>query len=415
MTYLLREFTNGASSPIELRGRMVSIGSSPENDVVVSDPSIDDAAAKIDPCGEGYVLEAIQKEKVRLNGKKVKSAALSPGDRIEVGSRVIIFDRARETAAEKSAVTDPFFAALNKFTELVGKERDLQKLLTRLMQLLMELVGGSDAFVFKLDAEGKPQVFVTTGSGSANERFSDTVVQAVLKTKKGVLIANALSDPSFSQAHSVADLKLASVACAPIVIAGSVTGIIYIGSRKSSVSFSEDDFAKLSVYASLAGMLINHVDYIGQQNRAIIKLTTGFEDGFIAESKAMQDVLSSVKALSGSDITVLLEGPTGSGKNHIAELVHKKSRRGAKQFLVVNCSSLRGELLESELFGHKKGSFTGATDDHAGLFAAAKGGTLLLDEIGELDSSTQAKLLRALRAARSGRLDPHRRRPSMSW
>ena len=280
---------------------------------------------------------------------------------------------------------------------MVGKERDLQKLLARLMQTCIGLFNGSDAFIFKFDREGKPQVFVSTGSGSSTERFSDTVVQTVLKSKKGIVIKNALSDPFFSKAKSVADLGLVSVVCAPIMIAEELIGIIYLGSRKPIVSYSESDLSVLSVYAAITGLLINHVDYIGQQNKAIVKLTGCSEDGaFIAESKIMQDVLASVKALAFSDITVLIERPTGSGKNHIAELIHALSGRASRPLLIVNCSSLRGESMESELFGHRKGSFTGAFDDHAGLFTAAGGGTLVLDEIGELDLPVQAKLLRVL-------------------
>jgi Nif-specific regulatory protein len=397
MKRLLRYYSETGVSLVELQGRMVLIGSSPENDIVVAGQDIDDAAAKVEPEGEDYFLESIQKEKVRHNGKKIKRAALVLGDRIEIGDRAIVYDCCPDVAPSPCSQQDPFLAGLRKFTELIGRERDLEKLLNKLMQQLLVLFNGSDAFIFKLDAEAKPQRYVSTSSGSLDERFSDTVVQTVLTTKNGLLIGNALSDPKFSQAHSVADLKLASVICAPIMSAGAVAGIVYVGSRKTSLSFTNDDLAKLSVYASIAGMIINHVDYIGQQNRAIQRLSNqDGTSGFIAESKAMQEVLSSVKALSPSDITVLLEGPTGSGKNHVAELIHKNSRRAAKRFLVVNCSSLRGELLESELFGHKRGSFTGATGDHPGLFLAAQGGTLMLDEIGELDLPIQAKLLRAL-------------------
>jgi len=97
-----------------------------------------------------------------------------------------------------------------------------------------------------------------------------------------------------------------------------------------------------------------------------------------------------------SDIAVLFHGETGSGKEMLAERLHRKSPRVGRPFVAVNCSALKSELLESELFGHKKGSFTGAVQDKAGLFTAAHGGTLFLDEIGDLDPGLQAKLLRAL-------------------
>lgn len=398
MSHLLRCYSDGHSTCTLLGQRMVLIGSSPENDIVVKDASLDGVAAKIEPLPSGgHTILAVRKGAVRLNGTKTSKATLALGDRIEIGAMVMSYD-----AAPADGEPDALFpagsslGALNGFIETVGTERDLQKLLVRLMEILLKLLDGSDAFIFKLDAEGKPQLFVSTGNDVLDERFSDTVVQKVLKDKKGLCIPHALSDPSFSMSRSIADLKLASVVCAPVMIAGTIIGIIYVGSRKIAVSFSEKELSVLSVYAAIAGMLINHVEYIGQQVKTIKKLTGTADDGFIAGSKAMQAVVAAINSLAPSDIVVLLEGPTGSGKNHVAELIHKKSRRSARPFLVVNCSSLRGELLESELFGHKKGSFTGAVSDQTGLFTAASGGTLLLDEIGELDSIIQAKLLRVL-------------------
>jgi transcriptional regulator with GAF, ATPase, and Fis domain len=400
MSHLLRCYFDGQSKSTELSARMVLIGSSPENDIVVKDDFREGVSAKIEPLASGgHTIEAVRGGAVRVNGKKIGKHALAPGDRIEIGGTVMVYDVAPAALSPDDGLpSGSSFSALYDFIESVGTERDLRTLLVRLMGILQKLLRGSDAFIFKLDKEGNPQLFVSTGNEASDERFSDTVVQKVLADKKGLFVAHALADPSFSKSRSIADLKLASVVCAPVMVAGSTIGIIYVGSRKTEVSFSEKDLSLLSVYAAIAGMLINHVEYIGQQVNTIRKLTGGRQgdDGFIAESKAMRSVVAEVNSLAVSDIVVLLEGPTGCGKNHVAELIHKKSRRSAKPFLVVNCSSLRGELLESELFGHKKGSFTGAVSDQTGLFSAAKGGTLLLDEIGELDPIIQAKLLRVL-------------------
>lgn len=400
MSHLLRCYFDGQSKSTELSLRMVLIGSSPDSDIVVKDGTGEGVSAKIEPSpAGGYTIDAVRKGAVRVNGGKVGKHSLTPGDRIEVGGMVMVYDLApAASSSDNGLLQRAHFSELNDFIESVGTERDLQKLLVRLMEILLKLLSGSDAFIFKLETDGKPQLFVSTGNDASDERFSDTVVQKVLAEKKGIFIAHALADPSFSKSRSIADLKLASVVCAPIMVAGSTIGIIYVGSRKTAVSFGERDLSTLSVYAAIAGMLINHVEYIGQQVRTIKRLTgsQAEDEGFIAASRAMQAVVAAVKSLAPSDIVVLLEGPTGSGKNHVAEIIHKKSRRASKHFLIVNCSSLRGELLESELFGHKKGSFTGAVSDQTGLFSAARGGTLLLDEIGELDLVIQAKLLRVL-------------------
>jgi transcriptional regulator with GAF, ATPase, and Fis domain len=398
MKQILRYFGQNGATDFNLGNRLTLVGSSKECDIVLDDISISGAALKISPDVNGYRFEVLPEGKCRLNGEKIKKGRLKPGDRLEIGTHVFIGDMAEDVQVRLPGEgSDQFRETLALFTGSIGKERDLRKLLTRLMETLLGLLNGSDAFIFKLDENGKPEVFVSTGDGEAQERFSDTVVQAVLAGKKGIVVPNALQDPAFSSSRSVADLKLNSVVCTPVLVADTVSGIIYVGSRKAAISFSNHDLSTLVIFAAIAGMLINHVAYIGHQNRTILKLTSqGGEDGLIAESKAMQEVLSSIRALSESDIAVLLEGPTGCGKSLFAELIHKKSRRAGRPFLVVNCSSLHGELLESELFGHKKGSFTGAISDHEGLFNAARGGTLFLDEIGELDPSIQARLLRVL-------------------
>lgn len=118
--------------------------------------------------------------------------------------------------------------------------------------------------------------------------------------------------------------------------------------------------------------------------------------GIITRSPLMEDLLSQVRLLAKEDISIFIEGPSGSGKELIANAIHKASPRRDKPFVAINCSAIPESLLESELFGHCKGSFTGAIKDHKGLFQAANGGTLLLDEIGDMPVSLQAKLLRVL-------------------
>lgn len=118
--------------------------------------------------------------------------------------------------------------------------------------------------------------------------------------------------------------------------------------------------------------------------------------GIITRSPVMEDLLSQVRLLAKEDISIFIEGPSGSGKELIANAIHKASPRKDKPFVAINCSAIPESLLESELFGHCRGSFTGAIKDHKGLFQAANGGTLLLDEIGDMPVSLQAKLLRVL-------------------
>lgn len=131
----------------------------------------------------------------------------------------------------------------------------------------------------------------------------------------------------------------------------------------------------------------------------------------VAASPAMREILATIDDVAASDAAVLIEGESGTGKELMAKLVHERSRRAAGRFVAINCGAMPEELLESELFGHLKGAFSGAHRDKQGLFEAADGGTLFLDEIGELSASFQVKLLRVLQERRIRRVGDVRERP----
>jgi transcriptional regulator with GAF, ATPase, and Fis domain len=400
---VLIKFSGDTRQVITLDKRSFFIGSAAENDIALPGSRAPEIAGKIE-CGADEVrIEALKSGSILVNGKKISAQALRPGDRIETGSAVMVFDQcASEPPAGSGKSSLAVLDSLARFTEAVGKERDLKKLLRKIIDSLYAVIGGEEAFVLVLDAYGKPQIFVASpDGGGAQERFSDTIVQGVIKEKKGIVIANALTDQTFAGAHSIADLRLTSVLCSPMLVADRLLGVIYIGSKRIEISFTADNLETLRLYALIAGMLINHVDFISQQNATIKRLSDMHEEGgIIAESPVMKKVLGDIGTVARSDIPVLLNGETGTGKDVMAELIHRKSDRKNAPFVPVNCSSLRGELLESELFGHKQGAFTGAVRDHRGLFFTAHKGTLFLDEISEMELPLQAKLLRTLESGR---------------
>jgi transcriptional regulator with GAF, ATPase, and Fis domain len=388
---------DGRKYKAALSGRMLIIGSSPDCDLVL-DSKAPEAAARIQPVSDGYILTSVAVGKLRVNGKKVKTHILEPGDVISAGESEIICDITKNTELPPSVAAQEIVKSFSRFSEAVGRERDLKKLLVGIMNILIELLGGTDAFIFILDSSGKIQEFVSTGGNdSAEKRFSDTIVRKVLSEGRGICVHNDFNNHEYSLSKSIVNFQISSILCCPITITGRTCGIIYLGSSSLSHSYSQNDLSVLEMYAILAGMLINHVEFISQQQNSIQRLTRhNAFDGVIGESLAMKKIFGIISSLEHSDIPVLLEGETGTGKDVMAQLIHKQSKRASKPLIAVNCSSLKGELLESELFGHVKGAFTGAVKDHGGLCLAANGGTLFLDEIGEMDVSLQAKMLRML-------------------
>ena len=405
--YCFRLFGPGMSGVLPITEAALTAGRSPDNDLVLDHASIPPVAFRLTVDEEGCSITSSDPgTRLAVNGRRVDPAFLRPGDRLEVGDLILILDHAVEEAATEAESRRgiPFQSGLAKLCALVAEERDMKVLMQKVMNLLLEAFGADDAFLFTLDSAGRPDGFVSSRGGDAERLFSDTVVAEALKGRKGLVIGNAMADPAFARAKSISDLRLHSVLCCPIMVAGRSCGLIYLGSNRPAVSFDESHLRELEVYALVAGGLINHVAYIVRQGKVLESLRPGGESvGMVAFCAAMQAVMDELRAVAAGDISVLLQGETGTGKDVAANAIHRMSRRAAKPFLVVNCGTLRGEILASELFGHKKGAFTGAVADQKGLFPAADGGTLFLDEIGEMDLALQAMLLRTLE---SGKVRP---------
>ena len=132
------------------------------------------------------------------------------------------------------------------------------------------------------------------------------------------------------------------------------------------------------------------------ENRPDASAGEAWREGIVSRSNVMAELLAEARLVAGSDASVLIRGPSGSGKELLAQAIHRASARAARPFVAVNCGAIPENLLESELFGHVKGAFTGAVAHHRGLFQAADGGTLFLDEIGDMPAALQVKLLRVL-------------------
>jgi len=247
---------------------------------------------------------------------------------------------------------------------------------------------------------------VTNSDENGREvRASRAVLRQVLNERAAVLAANAKEELASSE--SILGGQIQSIIAIPLWREHEIRGLIQADNRSSSGMFDERDLELALVLGNQAALALDNAALVSRLQIAEERLRgentylkqreqkIRFEH-IIGESPAMKNVLDQLKKVIDTRATVCIEGETGTGKELIASAIHHSSRRADKMFVAQNCAAMPENLLESELFGHRKGSFTSADSDKKGLFEIADGGTLFLDEVGEIPLSLQAKLLRVL-------------------
>jgi len=222
----------------------------------------------------------------------------------------------------------------------------------------------------------------------------------VVATRRAVVVADALHDADWSSSSSVVNLKLCSVMCAPLMRRGEPFGVIYLGNDSVVNLFEERDLEALTVFAAQASILVENamfLDGLRVENEALRQAIEKSRFGeIIGAGSSMWEVIRRIEKVAVTDVSVLVEGETGTGKELVARELHARSPRARGPFVAVNCGAIPETLLESELFGHVRGAFTSAVSTREGKFQLANGGTLFLDEIGDMPFQLQVKILRAL-------------------
>jgi len=229
-----------------------------------------------------------------------------------------------------------------------------------------------------------------------NTDFSHTILKTALQKKESILVENALQDSQWQQAQSIAANIFLSVIC--IVLKdeeNKVIGALYLDRHiPEKDEFTQMDLELTAVFiGNFTSMLISE----GTERQITSRLQEeyGYE-GLIGASQEMQEIYKQIEKVAPTESNVLLQGETGTGKELVARAIHRRSRRADGPFIAINCSAIPKDLLESELFGHEKGAFTGAVNRCLGKFQLADRGTLFMDEIGDMDVNLQTKLLRVL-------------------
>jgi DNA-binding NtrC family response regulator len=235
--------------------------------------------------------------------------------------------------------------------------------------------------------------------GADPGRFSGSVLR--MAQEAGTTVAMGQADlAGLPAAESVMLNDIRSVLCAPLELSGPDDGFLYIDRLSGNPPFEAADRALFESLRGLFSELVEAVLRADRQRREIEALqgrpSTEARDLILHQSEAMQKVLREATRVAGTEVPVLVTGETGTGKELMARYLHLSGPRAAKPFVAINCGAIPENLMESELFGHEKGAFTGAHASREGLVESADGGTLFLDEIGEMPLSLQVKLLRVL-------------------
>ncbi len=280
-------------------------------------------------------------------------------------------------------------------------------LMGKVLEAAMEALGADRGFVL-LSSETERAGFEIRSTINFTEeqlgdvvRISTSVVHRVLQTGEPVLVHEALEDERFSGAESIVVQRIKSIACVPLRLKNRQIGAIYMDCLTDRSRFKQENLPFLEAFSNLAAVAIENARLYqtlrdeNRQLRSELQRIHGFAE-MIGQSPPMRKLYAIMERVLDNDATVLIQGESGTGKELVARAIHYSGHRQKKPFLALFCGSLPDTLLESELFGYKKGAFTGAVADKAGLFEAADGGTLFLDEVGDLSPSLQTALLRVL-------------------
>ena len=324
----------------------------------------------------------------------------------------VLLNQLRESSRGEDAVSGSEILSVDRWRLLYNvsreltTERDAKVLLDRILGNLLAVYAAERVLVAIKNET--PKGFVVDAVRYYNveaddaEALSQGIIRSVIETNEPVLSMDAQTDKRLNQYQSVIDYHIRSVVCVPVFhFNEGVIGALYVDHRGIGNAFSEADQTFLQAFANLVGVALVNARMYAQVEEKAQYLQQEVEKRYqlgdmVGQSDAMQRIYQLIETAAKSDIPVLVQGETGTGKELAARAIHYNSTRKDQRFLSQNCATLSPELLQSELFGHKKGAFTGATEDHKGIFEAANGGTVFLDEIADAPPQLQRSLLRVL-------------------
>jgi Nif-specific regulatory protein len=424
----------------------LTIGREPGNAVAILDSSISRRHCLLAPTADGWVVRDLgSRNGTLVNGVPAAERLLAAGDEIRVGKSCFRFresasDNFTTTAASAVLIADldgagptmvlrheestylrpgwdgttPTRAArlardlnsLVRFSCSVNSVRGVEELQRNILESVFEISPADRAAILiGEDAGGAFQAALGRERGAPEPiaiQVSRTIVRQVMDQRVSVLANDTRSESSLRDAQSLMLSPARNVIAVPLVAGGKVVGLIYLESSpaagRAAKPFDKDLLELITAIGGIAAVALTsarHVEWLEGENQRL-RAEINIDHDMVGSSSAIRQVYQFIAKVAGTEATVLIHGESGTGKELVARAIHRNSPRATRPFVAINCAAITETLLESELFGHEKGAFTGAAALKKGKLETAEGGTVFLDEIGELAPALQAKLLRVL-------------------
>ena len=418
----------------------VSIGREPSNQISLLDSLVSRRHSVIRKNGEGFLIQDLDsRNSTFVNNVPVKERLLADGDQIRIGKSTLVFQgltrddadgRASlklDTAPTPGGPTlvlrkqDAIYLQPSKLDALDATERTVRDLnvllnfskslnlvhgLAALQQKVLEAVleiSPADRAAILLTEEGTGGFASVMGRDrrlgpNQSIQVSQTILKRVIEEHVAVLSNDVPSDETFREAESLLAPHVSAVLAVPLEVQDKLLGALYLDTSSQGARFDSELLQLVTALGNVAALAIenaHHLERLGDENRRL-QQELNIEHNMVGESQRMRDVYQFVSRVAARESTVLIQGESGTGKELVARAIHSNSGRANRPFVAINCAAIVDTLLESELFGHEKGAFTGAVAQKKGKLEMAEGGTVFLDEVGELAAPLQAKLLRVL-------------------
>src|SRR5579862_7252345 len=416
-------------STIPLPDTEATLGRDPANAVPIADASVSrkHCLLRREEDGRFQIRDLDSRNGTLVNGCAVKEQWLRHGDEIATGDSVFLFlveeqdqsvaasrvefeeysptvetklihprevvylhpERLQRELPQTSDVARNL-GALLKISRVVHAIRDLEELQAQLLDLIFEVVPAGRGAILLAEggAQGFSSLYARTRQAGQPQliRVSRTIASQVMKEDVAILGVDVPGSGQLRDVESLVVSEVRSLLCVPLTVFQRVIGCIYLDSTNASTRFHEDHLQLVAAIAGVSAVALDNarrLQWLEQENQRLMTEVRQ-EQSLVGEGERMKEVYRFLAKAAPADSTVLIEGESGTGKELAARALHRNSGRGNKPFVAINCAAIPESLLESDLFGHERGSFTGAATQKKGRLEVADGGVVFLDEIGEL-------------------------------